>query len=74
MNKTQDLLEARVGQLRITRSRFHYKPITPIELVLTTALSVSIGVGMFVLATAIDVPQNNLDRQAQLKIVRDASF
>jgi|GEM_PF-6681153 len=68
MNKTQDLRAER-QQLRTTRSRFHYKPISLPEFVLITTLSIFVGVGMFMLTTTIDVPQNDIDRQARSKTV-----
>lgn len=63
MNQT-DALAGKIHNLRITRSRYHYKPISSLELTLTTVLSVFIGLGMFMLTT-IAVPQGDFELQVE---------
>ena len=67
MSETDNSFDVKIQQPRITRSRFHYKPISLPEFAIITAFSVSIGLGMFLLSLT-NVPQNNLDSQTQLTI------
>jgi len=72
MNQTHDSLEGNVQNLGITRSRFHYKPISSLEFILTTVLSVFVGLGMFMLTT-IAVPQGDFDLQVEAGAVEQCA-
>ena len=66
-----DSLEIKT-QPRITRSRFHYKPISSLEFILTTVLSIFMGIGMFALVT-VAIPQSDFELQVESETVEQCS-
>ena len=71
MNATDNFVDGQTVSRRITRSRYHYKPISSAELLLTIALSTFVGLGLFV-ATAINV-EESANSQMQLSTVEQYS-
>ena len=66
-----DFVDGQTVSRRITRSRYHYKPISSAELLLTIVLSTFVGVGLFI-ATAINV-EESANSQMQLSTVEQYS-
>ena len=71
MNATDNFVDGQTVSRRITRSRYHYKPISSAELLLTIALSTFVGLGLFI-ATAINV-EESANSQMQLSTVEQYS-
>ena len=67
MNVIGSLVDRQTVNRRITRSRYHYKPISSAELLLTIALSTFLGVGLFI-STAIKV-EESANSQIQVSTV-----
>ena len=66
MNVT-DLANEQIASKRITRSRYHYKPISLAELLLTIVLFTGLGVGLYV-PTIINAQKNVSSQRLLLTI------
>ncbi|MEO1802822.1 MAG: hypothetical protein AAFR62_20790, partial [Cyanobacteria bacterium J06629_2] len=65
MKERANLLESKAMQTQtLTRSRYHYRPISPPEFILTLVLTVFIGMGIF-FASMVNTEQNNTGSQIQ---------
>ena len=68
MKTADSFVNEQIIKGRITRSRFHYKPISSAELLLTIVLSTFIGVGVFV-ATLVNIqPEDNSSKIFNLTV------
>ena len=62
MEVTDSFVNGQTVRKRITRSKFHYKPISLAELLLTIVLSTFVGFGLFI-ATAINTQPEHANSQ-----------
>ena len=69
MEVTDSFVNGQTVSKRITRSKFHYKPISSAELLLTIVLSTFVGFGLFI-ATIVNTQPENANSQMQLSTTK----
>lgn len=65
MEVTDGFVDRQTVRKRISRSKFHYKPISSAELLLTIVLSTFVGFGLFI-AAVVNTQPKNANSQMQL--------